>query len=272
MIMEAYGMMSTGESEDSQILDTAILESTDIDMSNVDQTKRQPLHQMFTSVPPRYDLINRIITLGLDSRWRQRAAEKCLERTPGRVLDLGCGTGDLGITIALLDKGEGEITGVDYSQPMLELAKAKADRRGVAERVSFVYGEATAIPFPSEYFDCVGISFAFRNLTYKNPSKIPHLAEVLRVLKRDGRYVIVESSQPANRIVRAIFHLYLRAFVGPLGSLVSSNKGAYRYLAESASRFYSPGEIREMLLSAGFREVRYLPLFFGAAGIHVAVK
>ena len=227
---------------------------------------------MFNEVPPRYDLINYIITLGMDSRWRRRAAEKCLEEKPGKVLDIGCGTGDLAIKIALMHESEGEITGLDYSQPMLELARVKADKREVAERVSFVHGEATAIPFSSGYFDCVGIAFAFRNLTYMNPLKVPHLAEVLRVLKHNGRYVIVETSQPANRIVKILFHLYLRAFVGPLGSLLSGNRGAYKYLAESASRFYAPGEIREMLLSAGFREVRYHPLFLGAAGIHVAIK
>lgn len=241
-------------------------------MDSMDETKKQPLHQMFTAVPPRYDLINHVITLGMDILWRRRAAGICLERMPEKLLDLGCGTGDLAISIAQKAESDVAITGLDYSRPMLELAEAKADSRGVADRVRFVHGEATAIPFPSESFECVGISFAFRNLTYKNPLKMPHLAEVLRVLKQDGRYVIVESSQPGNRIIRALFHLYLRAFVGPLGSLLSKNKGAYRYLAESASRFYSPGEIREMLLTAGFKEVSYRPLFFGAAGIHVAVK
>ncbi len=138
--------------------------------------------------------------------------------------------------------------------------------------MKFIHGEATQLPFPDGHFDCVGISFAFRNLTYKNPLGPPHLAEVKRVLKSGGRYVIVESSQPANRVIRTLFHLYLRAFVAPVGILLSGNKSAYRYLAESASRFYSPQEVREMLLAAGFRDVTYRPLFFGAAGIHVATK
>lgn len=249
------------------------MDSGDTDMDNANQSHQmKPLHNMFTAVPPRYDLINHIITLGLDSRWRRQAAGTCLEGKPDRILDLGCGTGDLTINIALMAENEVEVTGLDYSQPMLELAAAKAARRGVAERVRFVHGEATEIPFPAGYFDCVGISFAFRNLTYKNPVKMPHLVEVLRVLRQDGRYVIVESSQPGNGIIRAIFHLYLRIFVAPLGSLLSNNKGAYRYLVESASRFYSPHEIGKMLLEVGFREISYRPLFFGAAGIHVATK
>ncbi len=242
-------------------------------MDSVNQSQpTKPLHHMFTMVPPRYDLINHIITLGMDSRWRRQAAENCLEDNPCRILDIGCGTGDLAINIALMTESEVEVSGLDYSQPMLELAVAKAVKASVSERVSFVYGEAGEIPFSSDYFDCVGISFAFRNLTYKNPVKMSHLYEVLRVLRREGRYVIVESSQPGNRIIRALFHLYLHAFVAPLGSLLSNNRGAYRYLAESASRFYSPGEIREMLLTVGFKDVTYYPLFFGAAGIHVAIK
>ncbi|OGO19254.1 MAG: hypothetical protein A2144_02055 [Chloroflexi bacterium RBG_16_50_9] len=227
---------------------------------------------MFTAVPPQYDLINRIITLGMDSRWRRQAAMACLEKKPYRVLDLGCGTGGLTISLAKLSAEGVEITGLDYSLPMLELARRNAARFGVGERVTLINGDATQVAFPNGYFDCVGISFAFRNLTYKNPLKSPHLVEVLRLLKQGGRYVIVESSQPGNRLIRALFHLYLRAFVAPIGALLSGNKGAYRYLADSASHFYSPGEVREMLLMAGFREVSYHPLCFGAAGIHVAIK
>lgn len=242
-------------------------------MESADLSKQpQPLHGMFTAVPPRYDLVNRVITLGWDKQWRRLAAKACLEGRPLRVLDLGCGTGDLTMSLVLLAEGGVEITGLDYSLPMLELAREKAARAGVAEKVKFVHGEATQVPFPDGYFDCVGISFAFRNLTYKSPLRLPHLAEVLRLLKRGGRYVIVESSQPGNRVIRALFHFYLRAFVAPVGILLSGNRGAYYYLTESASRFYSAEEVREMLLTAGFREVAYRPLFFGAAGIHVATK
>ena len=232
----------------------------------------RPLHGMFTAVPPRYDLINSVITLGLDKRWRRLAALACLKDKPKRILDLGCGTGDLSINIALMAEKDVAITGLDYSRPMLEKARQKAQLAGVTQQVNFIHGEATRIPFHDDHFDCVGISFAFRNLTYKNPLGPPHLAEVIRVLKAGGRYVIVESSQPENRVIRACFHLYLRAYVAPVGQLLSGNKGAYSYLAESARRYYTPGEVREMLLAAGFLEVRYIPLFFGAAGVHVALK
>ena len=155
---------------------------------------------------------------------------------------------------------------------MLEKAQKKAVKAGVGKLIRFIPGDAVSLPFPDAYFDCVGISFAFRNLTYKNPLAQAHLAEVKRVLKPGGRYVIVESSQPENRLIRALFHLYLRIFVAPVGIMLSGNKGAYRYLTESARRYYSPSEVREMLLAAGFRDVRYRALFFGATGIHVAFR
>jgi len=227
---------------------------------------------MFTAVPPRYDLVNRIITLGQDRRWRRLAAVACLAEKPRRVLDLGCGTGDLTINIARLAEKNPEIVGLDYSLPMLARAREKAARAGVSDRVNFIHGDASQLPFPDGHFDAVGISFAFRNLTYKNPLGVPHFAEVWRVLRPGGRYVIVESSQPGNRIMRALFHLYLRAFVKPVSVMISGNRGAYRYLTESAARFYSPPEVREMLISSGFHDISYRPLLLGAAGIHIAIK
>jgi demethylmenaquinone methyltransferase/2-methoxy-6-polyprenyl-1,4-benzoquinol methylase len=231
-----------------------------------------PLHGMFTAVPPRYDIVNRVVTLGLDARWRRLAALTCLRDGPGRVLDLGCGTGDLAISIARFARKAVAVTGLDFSLPMLRLARRKASLAGVVDRVEFIIGGADSLPFPDACFDTVGISFAFRNLTYQSPLRFSHLAEVWRVLRPGGRYVIVESSQPENPVIRAFFHLYLRAFVGPAGTLFSGNRNAYRYLVASTVHFFSPREVREMLLKAGFGEVFYHPLLWGAAGIHVAVK
>ncbi|MDD4858925.1 MAG: ubiquinone/menaquinone biosynthesis methyltransferase [Dehalococcoidales bacterium] len=236
-----------------------------------DPAQPRPLHGMFTAVPPRYDLINHIITLGMDRRWREAAARACVASSPRRLLDLACGTGDLSIAIARRAKGSVEITGLDYSEPMLEIAREKAASiKGI--QPAFVIGDATRLPFPDGYFDVVGISFAFRNLTYHNPITQPALAEVFRVLAPGGRFVIVESSQPKGKIIRWFFRLYLRVFVANAGYLMSGNRSAYKYLAESAARFYTPQEVKKLLMGVGFRDVSYRPLFFGAAGVHVAVK
>ena len=227
---------------------------------------------MFTAVPPHYDLINHIITLGLDKWWRQQTARECLISQPGRVLDLCCGTGDLAINLARLAENNIDLAGIDFSNPMLELATKKAALSARASKISFIYGDAANLPFTDGYFDCIGISFAFRNLTYKNQLAPRHLTEVLRVLTAGGRFVIVETSQPKLKLMRKLYHVYLRWFVSRLGYLLSGNRGAYHYLAESATRFYTSEEVEEILLASGFRRVSSRRLFFGVAGIHIATK
>ena len=227
---------------------------------------------MFTAVPRRYDLVNHVITWCLDVRWRRKAASACLTNHPRKVLDLCCGTGDLAINLARLADRDTEVCGIDYSQPMLEIAAVKAKAAGLGENLSLVHGDVACLPFPDGYFDSIGISFAFRNLTYKNLLTEQYLNEIFRVLVPEGRFVIVESSQPKSRPIRKLFHLYLRWFVSRVGYWLSGNKGAYHYLAESASRFYGPDEVKDLLLSVGFKEVSYHPFLLGAAGIYVAVK
>jgi len=230
------------------------------------------LYRMFNALPSRYDLVNHVITWNLDRRWRRLAAQECLATQPKRVLDLGCGTGGLAINLARLARGNTEIFALDFSPAMLEIAKKKAEMEPGQIKIRFTQGEATTLPYPDGYFDCVGISFAFRNLTYKNPEAGRHIAEIVRVLRPGGRCVIVESSQPKQTAIRKLFHLYLRWFVTRVGHALSGNRGAYYYLAESAARFYNTEEVREMLLATGFRQVSFRPLLSGVAGIHVAVK
>ncbi len=240
-------------------------------IDSASKVSQKPLYSIFSDIPRRYDLINRVITCGWDKRWRLAAARECLASQPKRILDLGCGTGDLAIEVARLAKSNVEVFGLDYSQPMLTVATKKAELAG-KKSISFVHGEASEPPFPEGYFDCVGISFAFRNLTYKNPLAQRHLIGILRMLNSGGRCVIVETSQPRGRLIGKLFHFYLRWLVFWIGYLLSGNRQAYHYLAESASRFYTAEEVKEMLLQVGFRQVSFRPLFFGAIGIHVAIK
>ncbi len=227
---------------------------------------------MFNNIPKRYDLINHLITFGLDKKWRQKAARECLGNGPRRILDLGCGTGDLAIDIVRRAKNYVMVYGLDFSPEMLDIARLKADTAFGKDRIAFTQSEAASLPFAKEYFDTVGISFAFRNLVYKNPIVNLHLAEIFRVLVPGGRLVVVESSQPESKFIRWWFHLYLRSYVYWIGGVLSGNKSAYRYLTESARQFYNPDEVRKLLLTYGFREVGYRSLFLGAAGIYVAIK
>jgi demethylmenaquinone methyltransferase/2-methoxy-6-polyprenyl-1,4-benzoquinol methylase len=225
---------------------------------------------MFGRVPRRYDLINAAVSWGLDRRWRAAAARECLAAEPRRVLDLGCGTGDLVLDIAGRAGETVDLVGLDFSHPMLERARAKGETRG--SRVTWLLGDASALPFADSSFDRVGVSFAFRNLTWANPHAAAHLAEILRVLRPEGRLVVVESAQPARQPIRALYHLYMRGFVAGLGGALSGERAAYRYLGESAARFHGPPEVERMLLDAGFATVRVRTMLFGAVGLYVACK
>lgn len=238
----------------------------------MDNNQPRPLKRMFDAVPRRYDLVNRLLTFGLDEHWRRRAARRCLEGKPTRVLDLCCGTGDLALYLARLSRGNAEIVGVDFSPEMLAVARKKASRSPAAGKVSFVEGDASALEFSDQTFGAVGIAYGFRNLTWRNPLQAKVLAEALRVLRPGGVFVIVETSQPQSKILRTLLHAYLKVVAAPLGGRISNNRVAYHYLAESARHFYQAPEVREMLLGAGFAHVHMENLLGGVAAIHIAVK
>ncbi|TFH40793.1 MAG: methyltransferase domain-containing protein [Chrysiogenales bacterium] len=138
--------------------------------------------------------------------------------------------------------------------------------------VPFVLGDAGRLPFRDGTFDAVGIAFAFRNLTYRNPGRDRYLAEIIRVLAPGGRFVIVESSRPGSRIMGVLVGLYLKIAVSFFGGILSGQRGAYRYLARSAANFFPPGELADLLRAAGFSVVTWRTFAYGAAALHVAIK
>jgi demethylmenaquinone methyltransferase/2-methoxy-6-polyprenyl-1,4-benzoquinol methylase len=186
-------------------------------------------------------------------------------------MDLCTGTGDLAIRFALMSGPATAVTGYDYSQPMLDIAHQKAAKKNT-NRIEFLLGDAAEMPFPDGHFDAIGIAFAFRNLTYKNKDSKKFLAEIFRVLKPGGKFVIVESSQPKNPIWRFLFKVYTKTMVYYIGSWISGNKTAYRYLANSVIDYYKPEEVVALLKNTGFGEVTYNPQMGGVAAIHVALK
>jgi demethylmenaquinone methyltransferase / 2-methoxy-6-polyprenyl-1,4-benzoquinol methylase len=231
----------------------------------------RPLHKMFTRVPPSYDFLNRLLTFRLDESWRKHTVKACLANNPENVLDLCTGTGDLALKLKKYAGKNIKITALDYSRPMLQEAKRKAVKRKI-EGIEFIRGDAASMPFPDSHFDSIGIAFAFRNLTYHNPDKDIFLGEIIRVLKPGGHLVIIETSQPENRILRFLFHFYLRFIAVPIGGLISGQYGAYKYLAHSARTYFNSEELGNILIHAGFKSVQCKPKLGGISTLYLAEK
>ncbi len=221
---------------------------------------------MFLAVPSSYDIINRVLTLRLDEWWRSKAAKALLDGHPRRILDLCTGTGDLALRLKKNAPAGTRIFALDYSRTMLNIARKKARGRQLGG-IEFLEGDAADMPFEDNFFDAVGIAFAFRNLTYKNPDSNSFLHEILRVLRPGGKFVAVETSQPEHPLMRYLFHGYMRMITAPVGGLLSGHRAAYRYLAQSAINYYNPSELKEVIIGAGFRSANSNLLMNGVAAV-----
>jgi demethylmenaquinone methyltransferase/2-methoxy-6-polyprenyl-1,4-benzoquinol methylase len=223
-------------------------------------------HRMFDRIAPRYDLLNRLMSFGLDRYWRRRAIDALSPYGNGHVLDIGCGTGD--VTLDLLRRNpDATVTGIDLSQPMLNLAVAKAGRAGLSARATFQAGDATALPFGPGAFDAVVCAFCFRNIAHHGSA----LAEMRRVLRPGGSLVILELTAPTCPIMRLVHGLYTHAVVPLLGRCLSLGS-AYRYLAESIDHFPPAGQVVELMRQTGFEAAACHSLSGGVVTVFAARK
>lgn len=232
------------------------------------QDKAERVRAMFASIARRYDINNRLHSFGLDQRWRRRAVALAAIDPTSDVVDVACGTGDLSEAFAAA--GARSVIGIDYTPQMLEVAREKAKRRGgTAAAVEYREGDATRLDLPDASCDVVSIAFGIRNVAAPRAA----MAEFHRILRPGGRLVILEFSEPENRLIRAGHRLYTRHVMPRTAALVAGDRaGAYRYLPRSVETFLGAGELAEAARDAGFADVRSVPLTCGVCTITVGRK
>ena len=213
---------------------------------------------MFGAIARRYDLANHTLSCGTDFYWRKCAANIVARWRPGKIVDLATGTGDL--ALALQKKlPDAEVTGVDFLPEMLELAQSKGVRKTVL-------ADAMKLPFPDASFDCVTIAFGLRNMENWRDA----LVEMSRVLKRDGRLLVLEFSLPTASILRTIYRFYLHRCLPLLGSFLTRKKSAYDYLGDSIEEFPSGHAMIDLIEASGFKHATLQPLSYGIVTIYTA--
>ena len=222
------------------------------------------VRDMFSRIAPTYDLLNTLLSLGLDERWRREAAREAVGGGARDVLDVATGTGKLAFAVKAACPACA-VTGVDFAEPMLDRAREAAARRssGVAFRVA----DGTALPFPDASFDAVTIGYGLRNFVDVDAG----LREFRRVLRPGGRLVVLEFAPPPAGPVGRAFRLYFERVLPWVGGVVSGARGAYGYLPRSVKAFLPPEGLKDRMEGAGFRGVYYRLQTFGVSALHVGL-
>ena len=228
--------------------------------------KKEQVTQMFDTISGNFDDLNRVISFGIDVKWRKNVLKLVAEKKPTTILDIATGTGDLAILMAATNAEK--IIGLDISAGMLEVGKKKITEKKLDNKIEMVLGDSENIPFENDYFDAITVAFGVRNFENLEVG----LSEILRVLKPGGRFVILETSVPTQFPFKQGYHLYTKNILPLIGKLFSKDKVAYSYLSESASHFPYGEGLNNILRKVGFIDVKHLPQTFGVATIYSASK
>lgn len=218
---------------------------------------------MFDGIAPRYDLLNRVLSLGIDQNWRRRTVDALALPERGRALDVATGTGDLALLIASRHPTV-QVTGIDPSSGMLGIGQQKVEKLGQSERVELLLGQAEALPFESASFDGACIAFGIRNV----PDRLQGLREMCRVVKPGGRVAILELSEPRSGLLGPLARFHVHTVVPWLGALLSGAR-EYRYLQQSIAAFPPPETFAGLMEEAGLTVLQVQPLTFGVCHLYV---
>lgn len=228
------------------------------------------VREMFTSIAPRYDLLNHVLSLNVDRLWWRRTARvfrHILDRGDARILDLCCGTGDMAFALRrAAGKSEAMILGADFSHAMLQRAAGKSHATP-GSAPNWIEADALNLPFPDEHFDLVTSAFGFRNLADYDAG----LREIVRVLRPEGECGILDFGAP-NGAINALYRVYFKQVLPRLGTMISGVRGPYSYLPASVERFPEPEQMLARMKAAGFAEADWTAYTFGIAGLYRGKK
>ncbi|WP_343330677.1 bifunctional demethylmenaquinone methyltransferase/2-methoxy-6-polyprenyl-1,4-benzoquinol methylase UbiE [Polaribacter staleyi] len=228
--------------------------------------KKEQVAQMFDNISENYDGLNRVISLGIDVKWRKKVVKIVGQNNPKQILDIATGTGDLAIMMAALNPDR--IVGLDISEGMLEVGKQKITKENLSDKIEMIVGDSEEMPFANDTFDAITVSFGVRN--FANLEK--GIKEIARVLKPTGVLVILETSNPTKFPFKQGYKLYTNLFLPVVGKLFSKDKVAYSYLSETANSFPFGEAFNNILQKNGFTHTEDTPVTFGVATIYTASK
>ena len=230
--------------------------------------RNRAIEDMFSRIAPRYDLLNRILSAGVDRRWRRAAVAVMSPALGGRRLDLATGTADMALEILRQNGSNGFVVGADISVEMMRIGRKKCVKAKANDRVFFVRAPCESLPFRDAVFDSACIAFGIRNISDKNLA----LMEMNRVVRPGGRVVVLEFSAPGDSIPGKLFAFYLTQILPRIGAMVSGRRDAYQHLPNSILAFPKPAEFEQMMLAAGFASVTSRPLTFGIVTLYVGTR
>jgi demethylmenaquinone methyltransferase / 2-methoxy-6-polyprenyl-1,4-benzoquinol methylase len=233
---------------------------------NSDLGKKEQVTKMFDTISGDYDGLNRVISFGIDIKWRKKVVKIVKENNPDTILDIATGTGDLAINLA--ETNATKITGLDISSGMLEIGKAKIKNKALDSKIEMILADSENMPFEDNTFDAITVAFGIRNFE----SLENGLKEIYRVLKPNGTFVILETSMPTKAPYLQGYKFYTKNILPLIGKLFSKDRSAYKYLSESASAFPYGETLNNILRNIGFINVEDFPQTLGVATIYKSSK
>jgi demethylmenaquinone methyltransferase/2-methoxy-6-polyprenyl-1,4-benzoquinol methylase len=246
---------------------TAFEHDTVVPYKQSELGKKQQVAEMFNDIACRYDLLNRLLSAGIDIRWRKKAIQQLAALQPKKILDVATGTADVAIMASNLLKAE-KIIGIDISDGMLDLGRQKIKKLGLSHTIELLNGDSETINFEDNTFDAVTVAFGVRN--FENLEK--GLSEIWRVLKPGGKLVVLEFSKPKIAGVKWMYNLYMKIIAPNVGKLLSKNRNAYKYLDESIKKFPEGKNFTHILDNLGYINTYCKPLSLGICSIYCGTK